>query len=168
MFHNLRFVFETGFYAWLLLTLGAPSNPLWASEPQDAARYLQSGGVTPQQAEAYLESISSPLIRDNAGDHVNSYYYFGTYAERTLIGLERVRGDDYSQHFTLLVFHRTSLLGYYTDIVTLPLFLGTNGELLFPRGSELAHDIFIDQDAFPLLCMGRSRCIEWTAMDSIK
>ena len=156
-------------FLWtVLLISGAHAHFASALEPQDAASYFYSGGVTPQQAEAYLESTSSPLIRDSEGDHVNSYYYFGTRAGRTLIGLERVRGDDYSQHFSMLVFEGEALLGYYANIASLPLFIGEDGRLLFPRGSELADVIFLDQDAFPPLCLKGTHCVDWVAVDAVE
>jgi len=138
---------------------------LYALEPQDAASYRESGGVTPQQAEQYLESRNSPLISNHDADQVNSYYYFGVYEQRTLIGLERVRADDYSQHFSLLVFDGDDLLGYYQNIASLPLFIEPDGQLSFPRGAELEGQIFIQQDVFPALCLRNKSCVEWQSVD---
>jgi len=143
--------------AFILMPTVAP-----ALEPQDAASYFSSGAVTPQQAEQYLEEIRSPLIHNSDGDHVNSYYYFGIRNQRTLIGLERVKGDDYSQYFSLLIFDGKELLGYYRNIASLPLFIEENGQLLFPRGIELNEEIFIDQDTFPPLCLNSEPCVAWT------
>ena len=136
-----------------------------ALEPQDAASYRESGGVTPQQAEQYLESRNSPLISNHDADQVNSYYYFGVYEQRTLIGLERVRADDYSQHFSLLVFDGDDLFGYYQNIASLPLFIEPDGQLSFPRGAELEGQIFIQQDVFPALCLRDKGCVEWQSVD---
>ncbi|MEK9712138.1 MAG: hypothetical protein VW258_06205, partial [Thalassolituus sp.] len=127
--------------------------------------YRESGGVTPQQAEEYLETRKSPLISNNDADQVNSYYYFGVFDGRTLIGLERVRADDYSQHFSLLVFEGHELLGYYQGIASLPLFIESDGQLSFPRGSELLGQIYIQQEEFPQLCLKGRACIDWQSAD---
>ena len=136
----------------------------YALEPQDAASYFGTEAVTPQQAELCLESMRSPLIHNSEGDHVNSYYYFGVHHDRTLIGLERVKGADYSQYFSLLVFDQTTLLGYYRNIASLPLFIEPDGQLSFPRGVELADTIYIDQDEFPALCLAGQPCVEWVSV----
>ena len=146
----------------LLLSCFAPT--LLALEPQDAASYRHSGGVTPQTAEQLLESMSSPLISDAEADHVNSYYYFGIHGDRTLIGLERVRGSDYRQYFSVLIFDGEQLLGYYQNVASLPLFIEDDGALSFPRGAELQDRIFLQQDTFPPLCLAAYPCVDWHSL----
>ena len=138
-----------------------------ALEPQDAASYFATDAVTPQQAEQCLETMKSPLIHNSEGDHVNSYYYFGVHGDRTLIGLERVKGADYSQYFSLLVFDQTTLLGYYRNIASLPLFIEQDGQLSFPRGVELADTIYIHQGSFPALCLAGQDCVDWVSVSAV-
>ena len=136
--------------------------------------------VTPEWAERYLYSRNSALLDDSFNDHVMSFYYFGRVAQRTLIGLERVRGDDYEQFFSLLVFEDTHLLGYYRNVLSFPSGVSDSGDVQFPRGVN-AHlqgsDALLNiaLPAFSALCQ-RQRgsqtqalaelCVPWTAVHS--
>jgi len=120
-----------------------------------------AANVTPQDAERILIEEQSVLLQGRETDHVNSYYYFGNIGYRTLIGLERVRGDDYSQHYSLMVFENDILLGYYPDIATMPLMLTDSGVLEFPVGFEASEIILVQQNEFPPLCLGTVRCVDW-------
>ncbi|TNC92372.1 hypothetical protein [Thalassolituus sp.] len=120
-----------------------------------------AGNVTPQDAELWLKTHDSELLEGSDTDHVMSYYFFGTNGHRTLIGLERVRGDDFTQHYYLMVFDDTRLLGYYPDIATMPLMLSESGVLEFPRGYDVSDTILIQQDEFPPLCLGEFGCSNW-------
>ena len=47
-----------------------------------------------------------------------------------------MRGDDYIQYFTLLLFEDEVLLGYYENIFSFPLSITNDGEVNFPLGVE--------------------------------
>lgn len=126
-----------------------------------AAPLVLADNVTPQEAEAFLQAHNSPLLSGSETDHVKSFYYFGSHGHRTLIGLERVRGDDYSQHYSLMVFENKDLLGYYAESPALPLMITESGVLSFPRGNEVSDIILIQQNEFPPLCLGSKPCIQW-------
>lgn len=120
--------------------------------------------VTPQWTESFLEKTDSALLMGADGDHVNSYYYFGTHGQRTLIGLERVKGSNFQQYFSLLVFDHQTLLGYYQYIPNLPFFVTETGRLSFPRGYELEEVILIQQQNFPPLCLADYDCVNWVSV----
>lgn len=134
--------------------------------------------VTPEWVERYLYTRNSDLLNDSFNDHVMSFYYFGRVGQRTLIGLERVRGDDYEQFFSLLIFHRTELLGYYRNVLSFPSGVSDSGDVQFPRGVN-AHlqgsDALLNirSPAFIALCQ-RQRgvqtmaelCVPWTPVHS--
>jgi len=130
--------------------------------------------VTPQWAERYLFSINSPLLDDSVTDHVMSLYYFGRYGDFTLIGLERVRGDEFQQFFTLLVFKQRSLTGYYANVLSFPSQVSDNGDVSFPRGVEgrlqdTEQPFNITRPGEGPLCQSagdKRLCVNWTSSSS--
>lgn len=129
-----------------------------------------AGAVTPQWVEQYLRESGSELLHGSEDDHVLSLYYFGSAAGVTLMGLERVRGDDYTQYFTLMLFRGRQLLGYYRDVLSFPAAVSQDGHITFPRG--IRTDTLADGSAFSIagdvhfpLCQtsGASRrCVPFT------
>ncbi|QQD21573.1 hypothetical protein GJQ55_07060 [Venatoribacter cucullus] len=128
-------------------------------------------GVTPVWAEQYLQQQHSYLLADSENDHVLSMYYFGRIGARTLLGMERVRGENYEQFYTLLVFEQRQLLGYFPQVMTFPSALQGDGEVVFPLGvaahgefSNGAWNISADPNTFEPLCQGlgeRMQCVPW-------
>lgn len=128
-------------------------------------------GVTPVWAEQYLQQQHPYLLEDSDNDHVMSMYYFGRIGARTLLGMERVRGENYEQFYTLLLFEQRQLLGYFPQVMTFPSALHENGEVVFPLGVE-AHgefsngpwNISLDPLSFEPLCQGLGKlmqCVPW-------
>ena len=123
--------------------------------------------VSPQAAEIYLHKHRSPLMQGSHDDHVVSLYFFGEYQDRTLIGLERVKGADYEQFFSLLVFEKKELLGYYQYVPSFPSEVKNSGLVVFPKRfrpeSANQNEIFsLANNQFPPLCFASSDvCIEW-------
>lgn len=93
----------------------------------------EANGVTPEWTERYLKAIQSKLLEGAAADHVMSFYYFGTHGTLTLMGLERVQGDDYEQFFSLMIFNGQTLEGYYQNVFSFPSGVTAAGDVLFPR-----------------------------------
>ena len=123
--------------------------------------------VTPEWTERHLYAIRSPLMKGSHTDHVVSLYYFGDHGSRTLIGLERVKGDDYLQYFSLLVFDKKTLLGYYPEVVSFPEGVNPQGVVTFPklftpRIEQSEKPFSIIADSFPALCLGeKAPCVDW-------
>lgn len=111
-------------FGWLLLVLLMQSS--FAAE--------QAALLSAVWAEEYLKQHDSHLLDDSEHDHVMSLYYFGDFEKRRLMGLERVRGEDYEQYFTLLLFEETSLVGYYQNVLSFPSSIDKNGQVHFPLG----------------------------------
>ena len=130
--------------------------------------------VTPQWTEQYLTDRQSPLLQGSDADHVVSFYYFGRAGDYTLIGLERVRGDNYQQFFSLMVFHNRHLLGYYRHVPSFPARMAANGDVSFPRGVDGRLQVsgqpfnITDIRAEPLCQTSGERrvCVSWTPASS--
>ncbi len=99
---------------------------------------LASAAELPAQeatwAEQYLKNHHSHLLDGSDKDHVMSVYFFGRVNNYSLMGLERVQGDDYEQHFTLLFFEDKNLVGYYQNVLSFPSLISAQGEVSFPLG----------------------------------
>lgn len=130
---------------WLLgLSLHALA---WAGDQVDAM-------VTPQWAEHYLQQQHPELLLDQQADHVVSYYFFGRWQDVSLIGLERVRGEQYRQYLTLLLFRQHDLFAYYANVATFPRQLSLAGEVQFPDGVTPDAALWLS-DLPPQLCWSR-------------
>ena len=123
--------------------------------------------VTPEWTERHLYAIRSPLMKGSHTDHVVSLYYFGDSGTRTLIGLERIKGDDYLQYFSLLLFDKKTLIGYYPEVASFPSGVDEQGKVVFPNlykqrllNDDKAFSVLADQ--FSPLCLGKTEtCIDW-------
>lgn len=113
----------------------------------------QADPLTAVWAEQYLKSHHAALLEGSERDHVMSLYYFGQHGSRSLMGLERVRGDDYEQHFSLLIFEGKVLIGYYQDVLSFPSLINEKGEVSFPLGVRSAYQ----QSGQPLSLAGASQ-----------
>lgn len=167
-FVKLLFVFLAFF---LLLPVHATDSSYNTKEPLHGAEVplhsAQQTWVSPQAAEIYLYKIRSPLMQGSHSDHVVSLYFFGEYQNRTLIGLERVKGKNYQQFFSLLVFEKKDLLGYYQYVPSFPSEVEASGRVVFPKRfrPELANknEFFsLAKNDFPPLCFPyQSACTQW-------
>jgi len=154
---------------WFMFSLALQADVYSVDQSTPDGVHNQPRWITPQAAEIYLHSIRSPLMQNSHTDHVVSLYFFGDYQDRTLIGLERVKGEDYQQYFSLLVFEKKELLGYYKYVASFPAAVDPDGIVVFPprftpdisrseAAFSLASDVFSD------LCLGDIACVEWTAV----
>lgn len=123
--------------------------------------------VTPEWTERHLYAIRSPLMMGSHTDHVVSLYYFGDSGTRTLIGLERIKGDDYLQYFSLLLFDKKTLIGYYPEVASFPSGVDEQGRVVFPNrykqrlfNGDKPFSVLADQ--FSPLCLGKTdECVDW-------
>lgn len=103
------------------------SASVWAAEKTH---------LTADWAEHYIKQQHPSLLHGSESDHVISVYYFGQFNNRSLMGLERVRGEQYEQFFTILVFENDYLLGFYKNALSFPSSINAQGEVGFPYGIE--------------------------------
>lgn len=128
--------------------------------------------LSAQQAEDWLQAQQHPLLHGSEDDHVVSYYYFGRYEQRTLIGLERVIGPHYQSNFTLLVFEGGALLGFYQPLKSLPLRVDDAGVVQFPprfrpAAGQATLSLARDVREFMPLCLAEFRpCARWQSEHS--
>lgn len=90
--------------------------------------------LTADWAEQYIKQNEPALLQGSKTDHVMSVYYFGQFEQRSLMGLERVKGEDYEQFFTILIFENDYLLGFYENVLSFPSAISEQGEISFPYG----------------------------------
>lgn len=122
-------------------------------------------------AEQYIKKNHPQLMQDSEHDHVMSLYYFGHSNERRLMGLERVRGEDYLQYFTLLLFQNETLLGYYSNVMSFPSSITVAGNVQFPMGitgrlknKNILFNINMLPESLEPLCLEQRQvkeCYEW-------
>lgn len=120
--------------------------------------------MTAKQAEQWLIQQQHDLLAGSEHDHVVSYYYFGSQQQRSLIGLERVRGDHYQSHYSLMIFEQGQLLGFYEALPSLPLALAPDGVVHFPqRFAQVAGSRLFTLASPPdVLCLAEFQpCANW-------
>lgn len=133
---------------------------------------LEKTNVTANWAEQYIKQNHPSLMVDSQFDHVLSVYYFGQYGNRSLLGLERVRGENYEQFFTILVFEDSHLLGYYENVLSFPSTINEQGEVGFPYGisgeiKEIGESMNLNAAEFGDLCQTQAhvtQCFTWQAV----
>lgn len=131
--------------------------------------------LTADWAEQYIKQNEPSLLQGSETDHVMSVYYFGRFQQRSLMGLERVKGENYEQFFTILIFEKDYLLGYYENILSFPSTITAQGEVNFPYGisGTVNHSdqlLKLNDTAFGDLCQTQAQtteCFKWqTATNS--
>lgn len=130
---------------------------------------LENTNLTADWAEQYIKQNHPSLLHDSESDHVMSVYYFGRFNNRSLMGLERVKGEGYEQYFTLLIFEKEYLLGYYENILSFPYSINKQGEVSFPYGinAELKANgkaLMMNAKEFGELCQTQAQltqCFIW-------
>lgn len=104
---------------------------------------------TPQWAEQYIHQHHSYLLDNSQADHVLAFYYFGSFQGFTIFGMERVKGDDYESHNTVLVFENTILKGYYQELTVFPAGVSEEGEVFFPPNHAAVDNIDLANSIYP-------------------
>ena len=112
-----------------------------------------SEGLTPQWTERYLFKHYPFLLKGSHTDHVLAFYYFGTHDEYTVMGMERVKGDDYTPHNTVLIFRNAELTGYYQDLEVFPSGVDDQGVIFFPPNSGISTLIPLRSESYPAVML---------------
>lgn len=105
--------------------------------------------LSPQWTERYLFKHFPMLLKNSHTDHVLAFYYFGSYQDFTIMGMERVKGDDYEPHHTVLIFKDSVLQGYYEELVVFPAGVSKQGRVFFPANLPVAKNIELATGQYP-------------------
>lgn len=112
---------------------------------------LKKAEHTPQWAEQYIHQHNSYLLDNSQADHVLAFYYFGSFQGFTIFGMERVKGDDYESHNTVLVFEDTVLKGYYQELTVFPAGVSAEGIVFFPPNHAAVDNIDLANGIYPVI-----------------
>jgi hypothetical protein len=112
---------------------------------------LKKAEHTPQWAEQYIHQHNSYLLDNSQADHVLAFYYFGSYEGFTVFGMERVKGDDYESHNTVLIFEHSVLKGYYQELTVFPAGVSEKGEVFFPPNHAAVENIDLANNIYPVI-----------------
>lgn len=95
-----------------------------------------AGTITPQWAEHYIKTYQPDLLAGGDKDQVRSFFYFGrSESGVAVVGMERIRGDNYEAYRWLLLFKDKEMLGWYQDLPEFPLTM--DGDFLnFPKNAR--------------------------------
>lgn len=107
--------------------------------------------LSPQWTERYLFKNMPSLVKNSHTDHVLAFYYFGSFDDYTIMGMERVKGDDYEPHHTVLVFKDSVLQGYYPELLVFPGGVSEQGEVYFPANRTVNTVIDLANSDYPVI-----------------
>jgi len=107
--------------------------------------------LSPQWTERYLFKHIPTLLKNSHTDHVLAFYYFGSFEDFTIMGMERVMGDDYEPHHTVLIFKDSVLQGYYPELMVFPAGVSALGQVYFPANRSVADVIDLANSQYPLI-----------------
>lgn len=107
--------------------------------------------LSPQWTERYLFKNIPALLKNSHNDHVLAFYYFGSFEDFTIMGMERVMGDDYEPHHTVLIFKDSVLQGYYPELMVFPAGVSALGQVFFPANRSVADTIDLDNGQYPAI-----------------
>jgi hypothetical protein len=126
--------------------------------------------LTPKWTERYLFKNTPELVKNTHLDHVLSFYYFGSYKDFTIMGMERVKGDDYHQHNTVLIFKNSELKGYYEELQMFPSSVNKEGVIEFPANNDVEDNINLEEGFYPAMVFVRDKKLnpEGHAVSEIK
>lgn len=107
--------------------------------------------LSPQWTERYLFKHIPKLLKNSHTDHVLAFYYFGSFGDFTIMGMERVMGDDYEPHHTVLIFKDSVLQGYYPELMVFPAGVSALGQVFFPANRSVANNIDLANSQYPAI-----------------
>lgn len=67
------------------------------------------------------------------------------------MGMERVKGDDYEPHHTVLIFKDSVLHGYYEELLVFPAGVSAEGQVFFPANRPVSDNIDLAGNAYPVI-----------------
>jgi hypothetical protein len=111
--------------------------------------------LSPQWTERYLFKNIPKLLKNSHTDHVLAFYYFGSFQDFTVMGMERVKGDDYEPHHTILIFKDSSLQGYYEELLVFPAGVSKQGQVFFPANRPVDENIELSQGLYPTIVFNK-------------
>jgi hypothetical protein len=105
--------------------------------------------LSPQWTERYLFKYKPELLKNSHTDHVLAFYYFGSFQDYTVMGMERVKGNEYEPHNTVLIFKDSILQGYYEELAVFPAGVNKQGEVYFPANRDVIDNIRLVDAHYP-------------------
>jgi hypothetical protein len=98
---------------------------------------------------------------------VLAFYYFGSYQDYTVMGMERVKGDDYLPHHTVLIFKDSVLQGYYPELVVFPAGVSRQGMVFFPANRSVTENIDLANGVYPKITFDKNTTTESSYINSL-
>jgi hypothetical protein len=123
--------------------------------------------LSPQWTERYLFKHNPSLLKNSHTDHVLAFYYFGSYQDYTVMGMERVKGDDYLPHHTVLIFKDSVLQGYYPELVVFPAGVSRQGMVFFPANRSVTENIDLANGVYPKITFDKNTTTESSYINSL-
>lgn len=111
--------------------------------------------LSPQWTERYLFKNIPKLLKNSHTDHVLAFYYFGSFQNFTIMGMERVKGDDYEPHHTILIFKNSILQGYYEELLVFPGGVSKQGQIFFPANRPVNENIDLAKGLYPTIIFNK-------------
>lgn len=121
--------------------------------------------LSPQWTERYLFKHYPALVKNSHTDHVIAFYYFGSYQDYTIMGMERIKGNEYEPHNTILVFKDSVLQGYYEELMVFPAGVNEVGEIYFPANRNVLSNINLKNSFYPEIIFKADTSISSTFVD---
>ena len=131
------------FVAFFVLVLTASTFSVFAGYSE------QSSPIKPKWAERYIIQYYPKLLTDTESDHVLAFYYFGRWKNFSIMGMERIRGEDYEHYNTVLVFESETLIGIYPEVPVFPFSVSEAGIVTFPNNAGVKDVIDLAADDYP-------------------
>jgi hypothetical protein len=111
--------------------------------------------LSPQWTERYIFKHIPKLLKNSHTDHVLAFYYFGSFQDFTIMGMERVKGDDYEPHHTVLIFKDSILQGYYEGLLVFPGGVSPKGQVFFPANRPVVKNIELAEGLYPIIVFNK-------------
>ena len=147
---------KAAFYC-LLITTTLHTNHALSADPVSKSTAVKEIKLTPKWTERYLFKYNPELVKDTHLDQVLSFYYFGSYQGFTIMGMERVKGEDYHQHNTVLIFKDSVLQGYYEELAVFPAGVSEKGVVEFPANNDVVENIDLNLGYYPAIVFSRDK-----------
>lgn len=81
------------------------------------------------------------------------------------MGMERIKGNEYEPHNTILVFKDSVLQGYYEELMVFPAGVNEAGEIFFPANRDVLTNINLKNSFYPEIIFKADTSIGSTFVD---